>query len=120
MMQTCKKVLRCVRKNYKNGYPSFYEISSKLNMHPLDVDSACKVLVEEGYVAYHYQIANGKATTIPGGIYLTLKGRKPTEFFFDQLRDYLKKNWIAITALIISIVSLLQSWGLISIPLPGL
>lgn len=30
--------------------------------------------------------------------------------------DYLKKNWIAILALIISILALLQSIGVISLP----
>lgn len=108
MMQTCKKVLRCVRKNYKNGYPSFYEISSKLKMHPADVDSACKVLVEDGYMAYHYQIADGKATTIPGGIYLTLKGQKLEEYRISQVQDWLKNNWLGLVALAVSIVALLR------------
>ncbi|MCI8525756.1 MAG: hypothetical protein HFF17_07515 [Oscillospiraceae bacterium] len=36
--------------------------------------------------------------------------------FKSQLMDYLKKNWIAILALIISILALLQSIGVISLP----
>lgn len=117
-MRTCKVILRCVRKFYRLGTPDIYELAHKTGLHPTDVMDACKILEKDGYLEYTYQVVNGKTSSIPGGVRLTLKGRKPVEYFWSQLKEYFKRNWIAIAALIISIVSLLQSLGIISIPLP--
>ncbi len=116
MTHTCKHILRCARKFYRRGAPSFSELASKSGMHPQDTMDACKILVEKGYMEYTYQISSTEK--VPSGVILTLRGRKPLEQGIDLFLNYLKDNWIAIAALVISIIALLQSLGVIAIPLP--
>lgn len=117
MMRTCRKVLRCIRKlrREQNWYPYFRDISLKSGLHPSDVDGACAILEKQGYIQYGYPVINGETSPIPDCVFLTLKGRKPAEYSASQFCKYMKKNWIAILALIISFVALLQSFGVISL-----
>lgn len=117
MMNTCRKVLHCIRilRKEHNWYPRFSEIAYKSGLHPEDVDEACSILEKQGYIKYGYPSSNGKTSELPNCVFLTLKGRKPVEYGASQFRDYLKKNWIAILALVISLVALLQSLGLIAL-----
>jgi len=117
MMRTCKKVLHCIRILRKEGkwYPNFSEISHKSGLHPEDVQGACSILEKQGFIQYGYPIVNGEASPLPGCVFLTLKGKKPVEYAASQFREYLKGNWIAILALIVSFIALLQSLGIISL-----
>lgn len=115
MTHTCKHILRCARKFYRRGAPSFSELASKSGMHPQDTIDACKILVKRGYMEHTYQ--PNSSPKVPDGVLLTLKGRKPIEYFFSEFWEYLRKNWIAILALLISLISFLQSLGIISIPM---
>ena len=117
MMRTCRKVLNCIRTLRKehNWYPHFNEIARKSGFHPADVDGACAILEKQGYIQYGYPVIDGKTSLLPDCVFLTLKRRKPIEYGISQLGEYLKKNWIAILALVISFVSLLQSLGLIAL-----
>lgn len=117
-MKTCKKVLRAAikLKRQKNGYPNFSELSKMSNLHPHDVDEACRILVDDGYMIYIYPVVNGEKQPLPCGISLTLYGYKPMERFSEKAFVYLKDHWIDILALIISILALLDSMDVISLP----
>ena len=117
MMKTCRIVLRCARKMKKQkiGFPTFHDLTVATELHPSDVDDACEALVKLGYMKYGYPVMDGKTSTLPNCVYLTLNGRKQMEYGSNQFKDYVKEKWIdffalivAFTALIISIAALLK------------
>lgn len=120
MMKTCKIVLHAAQKMKKYGswYPSFYELSTESKLHPQDVIEACKLLEKDGYVGYMYPNGQSKEKRLPCGVSLTLKGYKPKEYAINQFREYLKRNWISLSALIISICALIIS--ILSAIFPGI
>ena len=111
MMRTCKIVLRCARKLYKqkNGLPKIYELSHKTGLPPEDVFDACKILTDQWYMEYLYPIKDGETSQSPDGVRLTLKGRHPIEHARSRLVEYLKTHWISLLALVVSLAALIVS-----------
>lgn len=110
-MRTCKIVLKCARKLYaqKNGTPRIYEIAYTTKLPPSDVFDACKILTDQWYMKYLYPVQDGKASALPDGVMLTLKGRHPIEYALSQCREYIKAHWISILALLVSTAALTVS-----------
>ena len=111
MMRTCKTVLRCARKllKQKNGFPRIYELAHKTGLPPQDVFDACKILTDQWYMEYLYPVEGGKASPLPDGVRLTLKGKHPVEYVRSQLVKYLKAHWISLLALLVSLAALAVS-----------
>lgn len=112
MMKTCKIVLRCVRTLRREGnwYPNFVEIAQRSGVHPSDVIDACKILTQQWYLEYMYPAVPDKTGPIPpNGVRITIKGDKPFEYARSQIGEFLKKNWIALLSLVVSVVALAVS-----------
>lgn len=112
MMKTCKTVLTCARKLYskQQHYPTMEELARATGLNFDEVIASCRELKQNGFLEYTYRVDSKGKSDVVAGITLNIKGQKPKEYVLDSLLNYLKKNLVAIIALIISIAAFIKSF----------
>lgn len=109
--KTSKIVLKAVQKLHSPDKTTikFSDICDETGLVHNEVFTACEHLVESDLAVYHHKGIDTSGNPAKAGIRLKHTAKHQREFTWLRFKAYIKENWMAILAILISIYALIQS-----------